>query len=80
MMSPKEAIAHIKAQQGDQDKWMLRARGYVDWKFGELAEFMGFEKARHYALAAMRWPDVSRFEGCLLFETYKAFAEAEAIN
>lgn len=80
MMSPNAAIDHIKSQRGNQDKFKLRARGYVDWKFGELAEFLGFEKARHYAEAAMRWPDAGRLESCLLFETYRAFAEAEAMN
>jgi len=75
-MENSEAIAYIKAQKGSPEAFRFRPRGFVDWKFGEVAEYLGFEGAKSYVQAALRWHDRKRFEGCLLFETYQSFLTA----
>lgn len=75
-MSPQEAVAHIKAQTGDPSRFKVRSRGYIDWKFGELAEYMGYEQALRYADACIKWPD-GRARGSRLEATYFAFLEVE---
>lgn len=75
-MSTAEAVAYIKSQTGDPSRFKVRARGYIDWKFGELAEYMGYAEALRYADACIKWPD-GRARGSRLEATYYAFLEAE---
>ena len=77
-----EAVKHIMGQTGDPTKFRRRQRGYVDWKFGELAEYLGFTGAEQYVLTVRRWYDYeSKYKGaCLLDETYSAFAEAQKMT
>lgn len=77
-MTAAQAVAHIKAQTGDSSRFRTRQRGYVDWKFGELAEYLGYTAARDYAERMRRWYDFqSKYEGCLLETTFEAFLQAE---
>lgn len=75
-LSPEQAVSRIRAAKPDPTKFKIRHRGFIDWKFGELAEYKGFEAAVQYAEAAAAWANRSA-EGSLLLETYRAFREAE---
>lgn len=74
-LSAADAVAYIQSQTGDNSKWRLLRNGFIDWKFGELAEFMGYTAARAYAESAIRWAD-GKARGSTLEETYLAFLEA----
>lgn len=77
-MTPAEAVAHIKSQTGDPNRFRIRQRGYVDWKFGELAEYLGYAAALDYARRMRRWYDYAqKYQGSLLDTTFEAFLEAE---
>jgi hypothetical protein len=75
-ISAADAVAHIKSQTGDPSKFKLLRQGFIDWKFGELAEHLGFDHARRYAESAIRWAD-GKAAGSTLETSYKAFLEAE---
>lgn len=77
-LSAEKALYYIKSQYGDTAKFKIRLRGFVDWKFGELSEYLGYEKAREYAESMRRWWDYgAKYQGCLLDTSYAAFLEAE---
>lgn len=78
-LTPAEAVAYIKVQTGDPTRFKVRTRGYIDWKFGELAEYMGYADALRYTEAALRWVD-GRARGSLLEATYFAFLEVEGFS
>lgn len=76
-----EAVIHIKAQTGNPDKFKIRKRGYVDWKFGELSEYQGYTRARQYIESVRRWHDFrEKYSDCLLETTYSAFLAAESLT
>ncbi|HRI61223.1 MAG TPA: hypothetical protein PK228_15895 [Saprospiraceae bacterium] len=78
-MTPAQAVAHIKAQTGDPARFRVRKRGYVDWKFGEVAEYLGYTAARAYAETMCRWYDYKeKYQDSLLDKTYQDFLTAEA--
>lgn len=80
-MNAAEAISHIKMQTGDAKKFQIRQRGYVDWKFGELAEYMGYSAALDYVtLMRSKWYDYeTKYQGqCLLDTTYTDFLNAHS--
>lgn len=79
MLSSAAAVAYIKAQIGDNSKFKVRNRGFVDWKFGELAEHKGYIEAVRFIESVRRWHDYDeKYKGeCLLDKTYTAFLEAE---
>ena len=60
-------------------KFQIRQRGYVDFKFGELAEYLGYRSALDY-VTRMRtmWHDYEKkYQGqCLLDTTYTDFLNA----
>lgn len=73
-----DAVDTIKAFQPDRNAWQVRLRGYVDWKFSELARYRGYPAAREYAESMRRWVNfASKYQDCLLNTTYTAFLEAE---
>jgi len=77
-MTAADAVAHIRAQVGDTTKFRTRHRGYIDWKFGELAEYLGYAAALDYARRMRIWYDYQqKYQGCLLDTTFEAFLEAE---
>lgn len=76
-VSPAEAVAKIKAMQPDSTKFCVRKCGFVDWKFGELAAYRGYAAAVDYVESVRRWRDFSKYQDCLLIQTYNAFLEAE---
>ncbi len=77
-LTAAEAVAHIRAQTGDTSKFKTRQRGYVDWKFGEVAEYLGFTRAEQYAISVRnRFDFQANYSECLLETTYTAFLEAE---
>lgn len=78
-LDAQAALAHIKSCTGDPTRFKVRARGYIDWKFGELAEYMGYEAALQYAESAIRWYD-RKARGSLLEASFFAFLEAEGIS
>ncbi len=72
-----DAVATIKSMQPDSSKFRVRRRGYVDWKFGELSAYLGYQVAVDYAESVRRWVDFDKYQDCLLITTYSAFLEAE---
>lgn len=78
-LSPGAAVEHIISQTGDPTRFKVRARGFIDWKFGELCEYLGYTEALRYTTAALRWFD-RRAVGSLLEQTYLAFLEAYGIT
>jgi len=78
-MTAQEAVLHIKAQLGNAEKFKVRRRGYVDWKFGELSEYLGFTRAREYIESVRRWHDFNaKYTDCLLETSYASFLKAES--
>jgi hypothetical protein len=77
ILSPQAAVLHILAQRGDPAKFKQRRRGYVDWKFGELAEYLGYDSALSYVQSVQSWFDYAdKFADSLLIITFAAFQEA----
>jgi hypothetical protein len=73
-MNPVETI---KAFTPDPTKFRQHGRGYVDWRFGQVAEYLGYEGAIEYVATMRRWHDFKKFEDCTLNQTFIAFQEAE---
>lgn len=78
-MTAAEAVSLIRAAKPDPTKFKIRARGFIDWKFGELAEFKGFAGAVMYAESAAGWVDKKATDS-LLLKTYAAFRAAEKLS
>lgn len=80
-LSPEKAVHYIKSQCGNSSRFKIRARGFIDWKFGELAEYKGYTGATQYAEAVLAWHDFDKYRDCLLVTSYTAFLEADqALN
>lgn len=77
ILNLEDAVNYIKSQYGDPKRWKVRQRGFIDWKFGELAEYKGFQAAVAYAESVRLWYDFEKYNNCLLEQTYAAFLEAE---
>jgi hypothetical protein len=77
-LTPTEAVAHIMRQVGDPTKFRNRHRGFVDWKFGELAEYRGYQGALDYVATMRRWYNyATAYKGqCLLDESFELFQES----
>lgn len=73
-----DAIAHIRALQPDPAKFIRWGRGFVDWKFSQVAAYLGYHAARDYAERMRRWHDYrTKYQGCTLDKTFQDFLEAE---
>lgn len=78
MTTARQALDHIRAMQPDPSKFIRWGRGFVDWKFSQVAAYLGYAKAREYAEAMRRWHDYhSKYEGCPLDRTFQDFLCAE---
>ncbi len=79
-MEPAEAVEYIKSCTGNPAKFRLRPRGYVDWKFGELCEYLGYERAGEYVehIREMWWDWEVRYGDCLLARTYEEFLKVQS--
>ena len=78
MREKKEALAHIRSLQPDPSRFIQWGRGYVDWKFSQVAAYIGYAAARDYADTMRRWHDYqAKYQGCTLDRTYQDFLEAE---
>ena len=77
-MEASEAVEYIKSCKGDPAKFRLRPRGYVDWKFGELCEYLGYDRAGEYVqrMERMWWDFELRYTDCLLVTSYREFLNA----
>lgn len=73
-----EAVEYIRSQRGDTSLFKVRKRGYIDWKFSELAAYKGYDAAIQYADSVLRWFDAEKYADCLLITSYNAFRAAEA--
>ena len=80
MTTAQEVLHHIRALTPDPTKYIRpTARGYVDWKFSQVAAYLGYQKAREYATAMRRWHDYdTKYRGCTLDHTFTDFLTAEA--
>lgn len=79
MTTAREALDHIRSLQPDPSKFIQWGRGYVDWKFSQVAAYLGYAKARDYAETMRRWHDYKeKYQGCPLDRTYQDFLTAEA--
>ena len=71
-------VHRIKSYTGNPERFIPQGRGFVDWRFGQVAEYLGFERAQAYAESMRRWYNFeSHYTDCLLNTTYEAFLEAE---
>lgn len=77
MIEEPNAVAVIKAMTPDSTKFLNRKRGFVDYKFSELARYKGYEAACTYAESVLRWHDADKFAEAILLTSYAAFKEAE---
>lgn len=78
MTTASEALATIRALQPDPTKFIRYGRGFVDWKFSQVAAYLGYTQAREYAEAMRRWHDYrSKYQGSTLDRTYQDFLTAE---
>lgn len=74
-----DPVAIIKAFQPDPTKFRRQGRGYIDWRFGQVAEYLGYEGALAYVESMKRWHDFERnYSQCLLHTSYQAFLEAQS--
>ncbi len=72
------AVILIRSMQPDVTKFCHRQRGFVDWKFGELAAYKGYCGALEYVQSVLHWVDFEKkYADCLLITTFRAFQEAE---
>lgn len=73
-----DPVAIITAFTPDPTKWRRVGRGYVDWKFGQVAEYLGYQAAVDYVNTMRRWHDFeAKYQDCTLNTTYTAFCEAQ---
>lgn len=77
MVPDAKAVAEIKAMQPDTTKFLIRQRGFVDYKFSELARYRGYQAACIYAESVLRWHDIEKYRDCLLITSYEAFRAAD---
>lgn len=74
MTTAQDAIEQIRAMQPDPSRFIQTQRGFVDWKFSQVAAYLGYERAREYAETVRRWHDYEgKYKGCLLDITYQDF-------
>lgn len=71
-----QAITLLKSFTSDPSKFLVRQRGFIDYKFSELARYKGYEAAIQYAESVRRWHDFERYKDCLLETSYAAFLVA----
>jgi hypothetical protein len=72
---PIDPVDYIRACKADPSKWIERKRGFIDWKFSEVAEYLGYDDAHEYCQKMMRWYDYAKkYQGrCLLDVSYHQF-------
>lgn len=80
ILSPAEAVEYIKSCTGDPGKFRVRPRGFVDWKFGEVCEYLGYDRAVEYVehISKMWWDWEMRYTDCLLATSYQEFLKFES--
>lgn len=78
-MSPVETIMSF---QPDPSKFRQQGQGFVDWKFGQVAEYLGYAGAIEYVKTMRRWWDFElKYTDCLLNTSYEAFLKSlQALN
>lgn len=77
-MENKDPVSTIKAFTPDPTKWRRIGRGYIDWKFGQVAEYLGYQGAVDYVATMRRWHDFDKnYTECLLNTSFTAFQEAQ---
>lgn len=72
-----QAVETIKNFTPDASKFLVRNRGFVDYKFSELARYRGYQAACVYAESVLLWHDIEKYRDCLLITSYEAFRAAE---
>jgi len=78
MQSMESPVQIIKAFQPDPTKFRQQGRGYVDWRFGQVAEYLGYQGALEYVNTMRRWWNfATQYQDCTLNQTFIAFQEAE---
>lgn len=78
MICHSDPVTTIKNFQPDPTKFRKQGRGFVDWKFGQVAEYLGYAGAVEYVETMRRWWDFEqKYTECTLNLTFIAFQEAE---
>lgn len=75
--SDAKAVETIKNFTADPSCFLVRTRGFLDYKFSELARYRGYEGACQYAESVLRWHDADKFSDTILVTSYAAFRAAE---
>lgn len=73
----KTEIDFIKNTKHNPDKFIQRGRGYVDWSFLEVCEYLGYAGALDYVGSMHRWYNYeTKYAGkCLLDISHKNFIQ-----
>jgi len=81
-MSDENPVTVIKNFQPDPTKFRQQGQGFVDWKFGQVAEYLGYAEAVRYVETMRRWWDFElKYTNCLLNTSYEAFLKSsQALN
>lgn len=77
MQEKAAAVAALQALQPNPDMFRRKGRGYVDWKFSEVCEYLGYPAALEYVHTMHRWYDFeTKYRDCELQNTYLRYLEA----
>jgi hypothetical protein len=75
-MTEEQAIAAIQTATPNPNNFVRRGRGYVDWKFSEVALYLGYQAAEEYVATVRRWHDFeTKFAECELIKSHSRFLE-----
>jgi hypothetical protein len=76
-MDELQAIQTILQAKPNPKNYITRGRGYVDWKFSELAIYQGYQAATEYVKSMRSWYNFNtHYSDCLLETSYCAFQQA----
>lgn len=67
-------LQQVLTAQPDPTKWIRRGRGYVDWSFSQVAQYLGYTAALEYVGTMHRWHDFeARYKECELEKSYQRY-------
>ena len=74
-ISPADAVRTIRAFKGDKTAFFYREKGFIEWTFGQLARYRGYEGALEYVRFAEKQHAGGHawVNNCRLLITYRAY-------
>jgi hypothetical protein len=75
--TPTECITALQQLPPNPTKWLKKGRGYVDWKFSEVCQYLGYTATLEYVHSMHRWHDFeAKYKECELQTTYTRYTQA----